>query len=50
MQGKFIKTRLYNKLSEWANSVTDDKVKDAILNDTIITGGCIVSLLQDEKT
>ena len=49
IQSKFIKTRLYNKLSEWANSVTDDKVKDAILNDTIITGGCIVSLLQDEK-
>lgn len=49
MQGKFIKTRLHNKITDWANSVTDERVKDAILNDTIITGGCIVSLLQNEN-
>lgn len=37
------------KVTDWAQSIDDEKVKQAILDNAIITGGAIVSLLQDEK-
>jgi len=50
IQGKNIKVHIKNKISDWANSVTDNNtVKTAILENVIVTGGAIVSLLQDEK-
>lgn len=50
MLGKNIKKHLNAKIRDWAASIPDDRkdVKDAILKDTLITGGAIVSLLQDE--
>ena len=50
MLGKNIKKHLRNKIQDWIDSIPDDRqdVKDAILNNALITGGAIVSLLQDE--
>lgn len=50
MLGKNIRKHLKNKIRDWADSIPEDRkdVKDAILHDTLITGGAIVSLLQDE--
>lgn len=49
MQGKNIKIHLEKKIKDWANSITDNsEVRNAILRDTIVTGGAIVSLLLNE--
>lgn len=50
MLGKNIKKHLRAKIRDWANSIPEERsdVRDAILKDTLITGGAIVSLLQDE--
>lgn len=49
MNSKNIRNHLFNKVEDWAKSVSDPEIKDCILNDTIITGGAIVSLLMNEK-
>lgn len=49
MQGKNIKKHLHNKIYDWANNVEDEEIKNLILTKTIVTGGSIVSLLQDEE-
>lgn len=49
MQGKNIKVHLKRKIGDWVSSVDDEAIKDAISDNAIITGGAIVSLLQDEK-
>lgn len=49
MQGKNIKKHIKKKISEWAESVPDEEIKKLILNNTMVTGGAIVSLLQDEE-
>lgn len=48
MLEKTMKKGLKSKINAWANSVTDGAVKEAILKDTIITGGAIVSLVNNE--
>ena len=48
MLGKNIRIHLKKKIQDWASSVEDPEVKKAILEKTLITGGAIVSLLQDE--
>ncbi|MFA6619414.1 MAG: hypothetical protein WCT23_10150 [Candidatus Neomarinimicrobiota bacterium] len=49
MQGKNIKKHIKNKIKDWADSVQDEEIKNLILNNTMVTGGAIVSLLQDEE-
>lgn len=49
MEGKNIKIHLKEKIRDWVSSIDDPKVKDAVLENAIITGGAIVSLLQNEK-
>lgn len=49
MQGKNIKKHIKNKIKDWADSVPDEEIKNLILNNTMVTGGAIVSLLQDEE-
>lgn len=50
MQGKNIRVHVRKKIFEWADSVTDnDAVKNAIKENVIVTGGAIVSLLQNEE-
>lgn len=48
MQGKNIKTHIRNKIDDWINSIDDNEVRNAIRSNAIVTGGAIVSLLQDE--
>lgn len=49
MKLKNIKKLLNAKVEDFANSIEDDKVKDMVLKHTIVTGGCIASMLLGEK-
>lgn len=46
---KTINSILIKKLKDWASSITDLDVRRMVQNNTIITGGAIVSLMQNEK-
>ena len=48
MKEKTIKKILSGKFESLLKSITDEKVKEAMRNGTIITGGCIVSMLLNE--
>ena len=45
MKVKTINNIITAKFLRWANTITDDKVKAAVMSNSIITGGAIVSLL-----
>lgn len=49
MNSKNIKRSLNAKLKKWINNVSDENIKKIIKNNTIITGGAIVSLLTGEE-
>jgi len=49
MQDKTIKAILKKKMNDWANNVDNDNIKSIIKNKTIITGGAIVSLFNNEQ-
>lgn len=49
MNSKNIKKHLNAKMADWLKSVDDEQVKSIIKNNTIITGGALVSLLTGEK-
>ena len=44
-----IKRELKAKIEDWVSSITDEEVKKAVLNDVIVTGGAIASMLLGEK-
>lgn len=46
---KNIKSRIRTKIDEWLASITDDEVKRLATKNTIVTGGCIASMLLGEK-
>ena len=48
MNSKNIKKHLKAKMKDWLSSITDDEVKKAIKENTIVTGGAMVSLLTGE--
>lgn len=48
MNAKNIKKHLNAKLRDWISSIDDDTVKQAIKENSIITGGALVSLLSGE--
>lgn len=48
MNTKNIKRHLNAKLKRWMESITDEEVKKVVKNNTIITGGAMVSLLTGE--
>lgn len=48
MNSKNIKKHLNAKMRDWLNSITDEEVKKAIKENTIVTGGAMVSLLTGE--
>lgn len=48
MNAKGIKKSLSAKLNDWISSIQDEKVKKIIQENSIITGGAIVSLLNNE--
>lgn len=48
MKAKTIKSVLRNKIKAWAASIDDEAVKTAVLENTIVTGGAIASMLLKE--
>ena len=48
MNSKNIKRHLGNKLRDWMESIEDESVKAVVKENTIITGGALVSLLTGE--
>lgn len=48
MKTKTIKKILAKKIEDWADSVEDEYIKKIINNNTIVTGGCIASMLLKE--
>lgn len=48
MNSKNIKKHLNAKLKDWVSSIDDEAVRRVIEENTIITGGALVSLLQGE--
>ena len=49
MKGKTIKSILRKKFNVFAESITDERVRKLVKNNSIITGGSIASLLLNEK-
>ena len=47
MNKKIIEDMLTKKFNHWVNSITDENVKKLVKDNTIITGGCIVSMLEN---
>ena len=49
MKIKTIKKIISTKFNDWANSITDEPLRKLVMENTIITGGSIVSLLLGEE-
>ena len=49
MNKKAMSALLSKKFNDWVSTITDVEVKDLVLKNTIITGGCITSLLLKEE-
>lgn len=49
MNSKNIKKSLKKKLDDWVSSINDEEIQKEIKNNAIITGGAIVSLLNNEQ-
>lgn len=49
MKAKTIKVVLRKKIDDWLSSIEDEKVRGLAANNTIVTGGCIASMLLKEK-
>lgn len=49
MKVKSIEKVLKNKFYEWVDTIDDQFVKDLVVENTIITGGCIASMLLGEE-
>lgn len=49
MKAKTISKILASKFNAWANSIADETLRKRVMENTIITGGSIVSMLLNEK-
>jgi hypothetical protein len=49
MKIKTIKKQLRKKFDSWTNSIEDEDLRKLVAKNSIITGGCIVSMLLQEK-
>lgn len=49
MKAKTIHKALRAKIDDWLESIEDQRVRDLAAKDTIVTGGCIASMLLKEK-
>lgn len=49
MRAKIIKSVLRRKIKAWVESIDDEKIKKAVSENAIVTGGAIVSLLLGEE-
>lgn len=48
MKTKTIKAVISKKMTEWWNSIEDETLRDLVKKNTIVTGGCIASMLLKE--
>lgn len=49
MKKKTISKVISSKFDDWVSSITDDVLKNMVKNNSIVTGGCIASMLLKEK-
>lgn len=49
MKAKTIKAILRKKIDGWLASIEDEKVRDLAAKNTIVTGGCVASMLLGEQ-
>ena len=49
MKAKTIKAVIAKKMTEWWNSIEDEAVRNVAKKNTIVTGGCIASMLLKEQ-
>lgn len=49
MLEKTIKKVISNTMLNWINSIEDDKLQDSLKNNVLVTGGCFVSLINNEE-
>lgn len=49
MKAKTIKSAIRAKINKWLDSITDEGVRKLASENTIVTGGCIVSFLTQQK-
>ena len=49
MKAKTIKLVLRQKIDDWIANIKDEVLRDLAKRDTIVTGGCIASMLLGEK-
>lgn len=49
MKAKTIKAVIKKKMVDWVESIEDENVKKLVKKNTIVTGGCIASMLLKEK-
>ena len=49
MQRKTINAVITKKVNEWLSSITDEKLVELLKDNIIVTGGCITSMLLNEK-
>mgnify|MGYP001597116965 CR=1 FL=1 len=48
MQIKTIRKNIQNKMDQWLNTITDEKLRTSVKNSLLVSGGCITSLLLGE--
>ena len=48
-KAKTIKAVIAKKIGQWVDSIEDEGLRKKVANNTIVTGGCIVSMLLGEK-
>ncbi|MDC3312697.1 hypothetical protein OAV22_02045 [Flavobacteriaceae bacterium] len=49
MKKRTIKTVLNKKMNDWLNSIDDEKVRNVAMENAIVTGGAIASMVLNEK-
>jgi hypothetical protein len=48
VKAKTIRQTLRRKIDDWAKSIEDEELRKLVLRDTVVTGGCIASMLLRE--
>lgn len=49
MKAKHIRVQIREKINEWLTSIEDQTLREYLSDQIIVTGGCIVSMLMDDK-
>lgn len=49
MKAKTIKSTIRAKVNDWLDSIDDQGVRDLLAKNIIVTGGCIVSMLRNDR-